>query len=83
MNKSQRHSPAVLQCSLFAFGIIWRQTVLDESVGNGTGCSLIRAQCSLLLPVSGDTSCAYLNHLGAFTFLSQLSTNKPGQLHGR
>jgi len=39
MNKSQRHSLVVLQCSLFAFGIIWLQTVLDESVRNSTGCT--------------------------------------------
>lgn len=67
----------------FAFGIIRRLTVLDESVLNSTGCSLICTQCLLLFPVSGDTSCVYLNHLSVFTFLSQLSTNKPRQLHGR
>lgn len=33
--------------------------------------------------ISGATSCVYLNHLGAFTFLSQLSTSILQQLRGR
>lgn len=82
MKKSQRHSLVVLQGSLFAFGISWMLTVLDESVWSSTGWALIHTECSLFFPVSGDT-CVYLNHPGTFTFISQLCTNKPGQFDGR
>lgn len=42
--------------------------------------ALVHTECLLLFPLSGDTTCAYLNHPGASTFISQSCTNKPGQL---
>lgn len=45
--------------------------------------ALVHTELSLLFPVSGDTTCVYLNHPGTFTFISQFCTNKPGQLDGK